>query len=367
MSGLQSERPRYVLRAMALLAVVALGLASLLASDGGGGSSRVPPTVNYDVLPTTALVMSSSSANTDTSDAALGVAVGLLDVSWVPGLMIESVFPFTYIPYANEPCPGGGASSLSIIMATPGMFTAGDTYTLSFNGCTDAGVTLDGSLTMTLLDVGNLNALGLPEIEDYFIGSRLQLLQDNLAISDATGFLVADGDMTFSASDSPGYVQFSVTGASNAESNGLRTLRMTNYTLWTGTDLSFATHASTDYLLADTLLGGIIQAATPTPFTTAAGQAYPATGLMEVIGQNGNGVRLSALDSVNVLLGYEFDGNGDFNDYVRNSTWAAVIALTPSAVGVAGQPAPRHPALSALEALKKQAPRPDFRPVQPAR
>lgn len=355
MNNPPSRYMQQVARGTLLAGVAAIGLVSILATGGGGGSSRVPPSVNYSVLPTTALVMSTSAGDTSTTDAALAVAVIQLDTRWIADLMIESVFPFSLSPYSNAPCPGGGISSLLVSMLNPTMFSIGDSYTLSFNGCVvDNGVIFDGSMTVTLLAVGDLNNPADPPLplEEYFIGSRVQLIQHNLAVSDATGLLVSDGDMTFAADDSPGYVRFAASGNSVAESDGLRTARMTDYELWTGTDAVAAIHASTDYTLADTLLGGIIQAATPAPFTTASLDTYPTSGTLTVTGQDGNGVRLTTLNNTNVQLDYEFDGDGTFDDYPLNSTWAAVSAFASIPLGLASQPAPQHPALPALRALK---------------
>lgn len=352
MNNPPSRYMQQVVRGTLLAGVAAIGLVSILATGGGGGSSRVPPTVNYSVLPTTALVMSTSAGDTSTTDAALAVAAIQLDTRWIADLMIESVFPFSLSPYSNAPCPGGGTSSLVSFMLNPAVFSMGDSYTASFNGCVDGGVILDGSFTVTLLAVGNLNNPTPLPLEDYFIGSSLQLIQYNVAISDATGLLVSDGDMTFTADDSPGYVRFAASGNSVAESDGLRTARMTSYSLWTGTDAVAAIHAATDYTLADTLLGGIIQAATPVPFTTASLDTYPASGTLTVTGQDGNGVRLTALNNTNVQLNYEFNDDGTFDDYPLNSTWAAVSAFASIPLGLASQPAPQHPALPALRALK---------------
>lgn len=315
-----------------LLVLVSLaGLASILASDGGGGGGYKAPAVNYSLLPTTLLGMSTSSADTSITDGALEAALVETDLSDIGDLLESVISPFFFPPYSNERCPDGGRSTLAINLATPGMLSVGDSYTVSFTRCIFTDLTFDGSLTVSVISVGSLNDPLPPE--QQFIGAALQLEYNNSAISTPSEYEVTDGDMTLSGDNTLGYVRYIMAGTSLAEASNLHTTHLADYTLWAGTDAAGTTHFSADYRLASTLLGGIIQVDTPTPYELLSGDLNPSIGVAMVTGAAGNGVKASAISNTQVRLDYEFSGDGLFDDFTIVRNWNDVAALSSPASG----------------------------------
>lgn len=339
---------RSFFRSVLLVLASLIGIATILASGGGGGggSARVPPTVNYSVLPTTLLAMSTSADNTSVTDAALGAALseGQMYLDSI-GSLIDLVITLFSIPDGSytTACPGGGTETIAATVATPGMVSAGDVYTSSWSACAFSGVTLDGSLSMSVVSVGFLNDMGLPP-EQRFVGAQLQLDFNNVAVSDASGYVVQDGDMTLSGDDTLGYVRFFLSGTSIAEAINTKTTRLSDYTLWAGTDDLGVLHYAGDYGLASTALAGTIQVATLTPFDTASGQLYPNAGVATVTGAAGNGVKLTTNDSTQVQLDYEFNGSNEFNDLIGIvKNWSELTPMSVTGISTTGPAtAPRY-------------------------
>jgi hypothetical protein len=286
-----------------------------------------PPAVDYSALPTTPLAMSTSAADTSITDAALELALNISDLSGLLPLFETVLDPFDVTPYANQSCPGGGTSTLTINNATPGMLSAGDSYTISYDACIISDITYDGSLSTSIVSVGLLNDAGLT-IAQRFVGSDLELDYNNMAISDASTFLVMDGDRSLSADDSMGFIRFVSTGISLAVASDTETVRITNYTQWVGSDAAGTIHFLTDYGLASTTLDGTMLVTTLTPFEILSGDQNPSTGAAMATGEAGNGVRLTALDATQVQLDYEFTGDGQFDDHSVVLDWTALAGVS---------------------------------------
>lgn len=311
-----------IARGLLFTVVSVVGVASILASGGGGGgSSRKAPSVDYSVLPATPLEMSTSSTDTSKTDAALAVALGQLDLSDIGSLVENALVPFSIPSYSNEPCPDGGTSSLTVNLATAGMLTAGDNYTAAFSACNDDGLIGDGSLATKVINEGYLNQAGLSS-SDNFINATLQLDYNNLAFSYMNNYAVTDGDMTLHGDHNDDYLRVTVSGSSVAFADNSQTLRLSNYILWAGEDDTGDFHISTGYALSSTVLGGVFQVVTETPFIIASGDTYPSTGVLTVTGADGNGVRLTTIDANTVRLDYEITGDGQFNDLPVQKDWS---------------------------------------------
>lgn len=339
MSDVDKKPNGKLLQGILIILVAVAGLGSIITSNGGGGgggSTPPPPTVNYDLLPTTLLAMSTSLTDTSVTDAASR------EVYTVARSQLESISPlaelaFTFIdsfpnsgsyPYS---CPGGGTETVTVNLATQGMVSIGDVYRVSYTSCVISGVTFNGSLSMTVVNIGALNDT-FSSYEQRLVGAELSFDNNNLALSDASGYGVLDGDETLSAEDSLGYIRFMLTGDSLAMASNTQTARITNYSFQIGTDATPEDHFSFNFDYASNTLGGIIQVATTTEFIRNPADNYPYAGALTITGDAGKGVRITAQDAINIILGYEFNGDGNFIDYQSPGLWSDLDVTTLTGV-----------------------------------
>jgi len=279
--------------------------------------------------------MSTAQGDTSTTDAAsrevYAVARGQLEsIDPLATLVFTFIDNFKQSGSYTSPCSEGGSETLTVTLATQGMVSNGDVYHLNEYSCVYSGVTLNGSISMTVVNAGALNT-GL-SYEQRLVGSELSFDNNNLAVSDASGYAVLDGDETLSAENYMGYIRFMITGDSLASATSIQTARITNYTFWVGTDATNIEHFSFNFGYASNTLGGIIQVTTITTFERNTAQTYPYAGALTITGDAGNGVQITAQDETNILLGYEFTGDGNFTDYQKPGLWSDLDTVTLTGV-----------------------------------
>lgn len=68
---------------------------------------------------------------------------------------------------------------------------------------------------------------------------------------------------------------------------------------------------------------GYVDLETTTPFEVYLGDDYPTSGVLEVTGEGGTGVRLTAIDETTCQVDADTDGDGDYDDYASGPIfWA---------------------------------------------
>jgi hypothetical protein len=229
------------------------------------------------------------------------------------------------VPMTN--CLVSGSWSASFNDAdSSGTFTVGDTLSITFANCNDAGATLNGAMSMTYTAVsGTLGGMGDRNLGANFTLTNLSVTQGSLVES-----LTGDFALTAATTNSNQAVAVTLSGNSLSDTvngrtetlsgyNFALTLNFTNSTRLAGTG-SFAATGR----LTSAALGGYVDFATPTPFSGDITLPAPMAGVLTVTGKNSSAARLTAVDSVTCTI--ETDANGDGTYESSTSTTWVLLA-----------------------------------------
>ena len=239
-----------------------------------------------------------------------------------PGLAKSITTAVSSVPVGPEtlPCDLSGSITISGDLANPLTLTTGDTITIDADNCNDGlGEVIDGLIAMTVdAFSGDVNS-GLFDL-------TMSLDLTSLRITTGTDTLTSNGDSTvrLNTLNSPA-VSASVSGNSLSAASGSRTETLSNYssvqTLDTGLTPSPYTMDSSG-TLDSSELSGVVDYDTVVMFQ-GFDDDYPSSGELLVSGDMSS-ARLIALDSANVRI--EIDSNGDGSvDDVIDTTWAALV------------------------------------------
>ena len=223
---------------------------------------------------------------------------------------------------ATFACSDGGTITQRIDFSDPNQLSNGDRLTITANNCTEGGSTLNGTISYTFSDlngtIGSSSAWS----------ATLALAYSNFSMSSSGEAVRINGDLTMAYSqDGFGAVNANVRGNSLQvtvlENNAIVVDRhLKSYTLSSEVNGSNTTY-SADYTLSGNFpeIGNATYTVdTVTPFQAVVG-SRPSAGVLKVTATDGTSLRLTALDTVNVKL--EIDTNGDgVIDETIDTTWA---------------------------------------------
>jgi len=222
--------------------------------------------------------------------------------------------------------------------------SVGDTFTIISYDCVEDGETTNGEIFFTLLE-------DEPNIAMSFAFTDFEVV----GIEGTSTF---DGDLTLQVKESGSTESISITSNkfdfSDPEMDGIfRNLSITvseDITLeslvMTADELTIneggVTETLTDFSLTftednntslstlalngvfdDPELGGIFSVNTLKPFEGLASDDFPYTGILKVIASDDSSVTLTALDTVNVRLDVDEDGDGS-TDQTSDTTWSSL-------------------------------------------
>jgi len=196
--------------------------------------------------------------------------------------------------------------------------SAGDSMSFNANNCTEDGETTNGSMTMNIVSlIGDLDVA--PN------SMQLSIQANNFTITEGVESFTLNGGMTMSASTSVGeLVTYSITGSSIQVTEGGVSASLINFSIETSEDNSILPYAYTLDLNAtvdSAELGGSVTIVTDIVFA-GSGLDNPSSGQATITGANNSRVTLIALDSVNVRLEVDADGNGSVETI--DTTWDAL-------------------------------------------
>lgn len=228
----------------------------------------------------------------------------------------------------TEACSEGGTVATTFDdRDNSGDASAGDVVSAVFAGCKEADlITLDGRIVVQIATVAEVGADGLDLTGSFaFDGVRADLGDTKAALSGSVAASVAlradslDIAMTV-GSDA---VRVSATGPGLDESLVYETGMAIAVTSNDAGTLSIAIDGS---LVSDSL-GGRITVATAAPVRRFANDAYPRSGQFNARGAAGSQVRLTVLDSTQVRLELDADGDGNFES-VTPLAWSELLPVS---------------------------------------
>ncbi len=218
----------------------------------------------------------------------------------------------------NIACTNGGNFSFSLDdVDNSGTITSGDTMSISFANCNEAGSILNGSIALTgLVVTGDITTF------PYTLQFTMQM--NNLQAQENGLTDIANGAATYSESSTDGVVTTSrLSGASVQYTSAGVTATITAFQI-DSTD-NAGTGAYTFNVAATVSspsMGGSATIVTNTTFQ-GNGSGNPFVGQAKATGANNSSVTLTAIDTVNVRLDVDEDGDG-VTDSTTNTTWSAL-------------------------------------------
>ena len=334
------------------IAIVSMLTAGLLAACGGGGGggddAAPPPATGVSITTENAEVVSAEVTNS--VDAVEGASGGSAIITGVSITATSDGFSYrdfvlaqldkfsvvrqqqlssgvvgVVIPAETVPCSGGGTITISGNVADPNLdtFSAGDTLSIVFDNCSEAGSLISGSFEMTI----NAPFDGTPPFN-----LDVSVRMTGFSVTDPEINLSSDGDMRLVLTeDGAGNFGATFSGNSLTVNEGGETVTLSNYNyVLTGNDLSGDYSVDIAGTIDSTILGGPVTFVTEQPFI---GNDFndtdePTEGVLLMTSNfDGSQAKLTAQpDGINVMIEVDADGDGVFEEIVM-TTWDNLDSL----------------------------------------
>lgn len=317
-----------------IAAVLGTSLLAACGGGGGGGSGASP----VAVAPTPTAVLSSANQSVAAQDTASSSFLPLTAAQTVTGAQTadeSALFAFArgqmekLQVYATDSksgstlvgvtqsnsvaCTYGGSLTVSAnVASTNGTVAAGDSLTITSNGCTESFGTINGSLGFVITSLNGTYASS-----SYSAG--LTMTFNNFAVSSSQVTASINGSLSYG---------LSVTGANartasvstpsltvSATYGGVaRSRTLTNYVATLArtadpTSVYVTTYNVNGFLTSSSLSSQAIAFNTTTPIVTRYTDSYPSSGVLVITGASNSKIRITALS--NTLVREELDANGD--------------------------------------------------------
>ncbi len=324
-----NAKPRVVLRAMVIAALLAVGIATTISSGGGGGDTTMGP-----VTPPSGLLAITGDNAHDVSSALI-VAVSLgFDISEITGGEITSqsgpgstavqkllrsdglaAKPGATAATITEGCLSGGTVTVTTTLADPNTLTVGDRINAVFDNCDDGlGYVLDGQVDFTVAAIeGDLMT------EMFLLGLDITMI--DLAITEGAETVVVEASLTLTLDmlEFPVIVE-TIEGSELSFTIGPEVLSFTNFEHVFQVDLSVFPEAVVVTVagrLESAALGGYINYSTPVA-VEAFGDSDPHTGEVLITGDSSS-VRIVINSSTSVTLEVDTNGDGVIDQYIETT------------------------------------------------
>ena len=324
---------------------VLLSLVSLVAACGGGGgggsASATPPPVSTGAVAITAANAATAAGAVDNSlvfatgagtQAASAPTAAVVTVTGNQFNIIEfsnSVFEtidslksqltptvIGAIITRSSACSGGGSIDVAHDdIDNNGVLSTGDTLTLLFNSCVRSGITISGGLS-----VSGFTSVK-PSTAAFTTTGKISF--NSFAYSDGATSGTMNGTINFSVSTSDGnVVNSTISNGSLAVAKTGATLTLSGYSInQTNNKSTGAYTLSASGTVTSSALGGTVTFTTTTPYQ-GTGTANPSSGAIKITGAGSSSVTVTALDSTNIRLDVDSNGDGIVEPPPISMTWA---------------------------------------------
>jgi len=288
------------IRYMTALAI----LAALLVGCGGGGGST--------------LTVSAQNAGTLANQTVLTSEF----------LLQMSDFSEDFADLLEDPetlaalCQGGSASVAPVDVTPVGVLSAGDSITYTFNNCSfdvlGIPFIFNGSITI------NVNTATGDETGPFEI--ELDTMMNNFTFGIGDANIRVDGGYVANVNSDGDTLVADVSGASlrayfSAPNTATITSSWANFTHTRTLSLDDGSYTvDVDAAYYGSLIGGTITFETLTTISGGSLESYPSVGTFKITGVDGSSVTVNVLDSINVELLIDTDGDGTI-DVTINTTW----------------------------------------------
>ncbi len=319
------------------LAITALTIVSCGGGGGGGTSSNPISLTSGNAKPVSAEILDSSDtvqgATAGTAVLTRGSVATSSDFTY-PEFVVQQLIqvqnlgalpPQTLngvIPTQTVNCTTSGDWTISGTDAdNTNTITSGDTINLSFNSCVQAGVTVNGSIRMTITQLtGDLVS------PPYTLGVTITLT--NMSVTTSGHSATSNGDMSMLiAEDGSNNQTYQLSGSSLSSTVLGQTQTLTNYAYaFALNDVTGAYTFSLQGTLANATIGGSVTFTTVTPFT-GTDPNDPTAGELHIVGAGGSQAWLTA-DPGGSVVYIDVDADGDNTAETQITTsWAELNSL----------------------------------------
>jgi hypothetical protein len=332
-------------RYVAIAALFAAGIATTIATGGGGSGGVTPPTSPAE--PTLNITADNGSDVASAVVIAIGLSFDLGDItggnisaqpagdllSAPLGKGAAGMFKGlpTAISQVPESCAISGSVDVTITQANVNTITVGDRIVAVFADCDDGlGYIINGTVDITIAAIqGDI-------LTDVFL-LGMDVSMTDIVVTEGTSITTAQGDftLTLDSLDFP-VMRMSLSGDELQLGSDGEVVTLTGF------DHALQVDAVTTELVANVLgrldsstLGGSIDYDTMLTIE-AIGDNDPYVGEILVTGANDSSVRLVVIDSNNIRLEVDENGDGVVDAFI-DTTWAALNGheappLTDSAI-----------------------------------
>lgn len=292
-------------------------------TDVAAQSYSASGALNDQASGSTSLVTGVSVETTSTGflDATIRHLYRALDVK--PATMVVGVSSS-----ATEACTGGGTVTVAVEATRADMLSNGDTMKITANNCTEDGLKIHGVASIVFS-----NLTGTPS-EFSAWGATMAMTFTDFAVTENNVTETAKGDMTLVYSrTSAGAENFSAAG----KSFRLTTAEGSSTVVRTFSDYTYAGSATSSnlytYRANFTLVGNLPKLGSNVMYTVKTtkdfkqnGTGNPSEGVMTVTATDKSSLTLTVLDSSNVQIGIDRNGDGTV-DETTTKTWAQISSL----------------------------------------
>lgn len=213
----------------------------------------------------------------------------------------------------SVPCSNGGSLTASVNVANGnGTISAGDSVSITSNGCVEAFGSISGSLSFV---IGSLS--GTFASTNY--SAAISMNFANFSITSPQLSALVDGSLNYALAVTGVNARTATVSTPSLMVSGTyggvtRSRSLTNYsaTLTRTSDPTYVyvtTYVVNGFLTSSSLSSQAIGFNTGTPIVTRYTDYYPSSGVLVITGANNSKIRLTALS--NLVVREELDANGD--------------------------------------------------------
>lgn len=220
------------------------------------------------------------------------------------------------------PCTTSGSISITFDDIDNNQeLSTGDSMSFAANDCIEDGMVMNGSVS-----INNVTVSGDPQtpLSPYSMQFRIQA--NNFTVTEGIESVALNGSMTIAESTSDGVLfTHSISGSSIQVTEGGVTAGLSNFTIEASEDNSILPYAYTldlNATVSSPEIGGSVSIVTDIVFA-GFGIDYPSSGQATITGANNSRVTLIALNSIDVRLEIDADGDGAA-DTITDTTWDAL-------------------------------------------
>lgn len=323
--------------------VLVCGTALLGACGGGGGgsddgvaTSSAPVTISAANAPQVAAAAYKTTAGlegggsgatgfltgavTQTSAGSIDVLDVLLSQVKMAPQLASSHAPTSLtgvVVSETVPCTSGSMTITLNDSDNNQQLSTGDSFSFTANNCSQEGMSTNGSVTIDNVFVSG-NILSPP----YSMQLRIQA--NNYTISEGVESVGLNGSMTLAESTTDGVLfTHSITGSSIQVTEGSEIASLSSFNIEASEDNNTLAYTlNLNATVNSPELGGYVTIVTGGVFQ-GFGQDYPSSGEATITGANDGRITLIALNSLDVRLEIDEDGDGAA-ETVIDTTWAAL-------------------------------------------